>query len=116
MEQRKHYRAHFEYAASFSGPSLRGQGIILNLSVVGCRARSSFVVNKNDALGVLINVPRYQHPLYISHAIVRWSHEQEFGVEFIQMELVDQQRLCDLVRALKATRWSRPTNGESDTL
>lgn len=116
MEQRKHYRAHVEYAASFSGPSLRGQGIILNLSVVGCRARSSFVVNKNDALGVLINVPRFQHPLYISHAIVRWSHEQEFGVEFIQMELVDQQRLCDLIRALKATSWSKATDGESDTL
>jgi hypothetical protein len=116
MEQRKHYRAHVEYAASFSGPSLRGQGIIVNLSVVGCKARSSFVVNKNDALGVLIDVPRYQQPLYISHAIVRWSHEHEFGVEFIQMELVDQQRLCDLVRALKAARRSRTKNGESDTL
>ena len=116
MEQRKHYRAHVEYAASFSGASLRGQGTILNLSVVGCKARSSLVVSQDDFLGVLIDVPRYQHPLYVSHAVVRWSHEQEFGVEFIQMELVDQQRLCDLVRALKATRWSRPTNGESDTL
>ena len=116
MEQRKHYRAHVEYAASFSGPSLRGQGIVLNLSLFGCRARTSFVVNKNDGLGLLIDVPRYEQPLYISHAEVRWSCDQEFGVEFIQMELADQQRLCDLLRALKATNWTRATDGKSDTL
>ena len=113
MEQRKHYRAHVEYAASFSGPSLRGQGIILNLSVIGCRARCSFVVNKNDGLALLIDVPRYERPLYISHAVVRWAGDLEFGVEFIQMELVDQQRLSALLRALKATSWSRPTGSES---
>ena len=91
MEQRKHDRVHVEYAASFSGPSLRAQGTILDLSVVGCRGHSSFVPKRDDFLGVLINVPRYQHPLYVAHAVVRWSHEEEFGMEFIHMELVDQQ-------------------------
>lgn len=114
MEKRKHDRVHVEYAASFSGPSLRTQGTIMDLSVAGCRARSSLVVKTYDFLGVLIDVPRYQHPLYVPHGVVRWSHGEEFGMEFIQMELIDQQRLCELVRALKATRWSKITNGEAN--
>jgi hypothetical protein len=112
MEKRKHYRVEVEYRASFSGPSLRGEGVILNLSITGCRARSSFSVNKEDSYGILIDVPRYEHPLYVSRVVVRWVHHQEFGVEFIQMELLDQHRLCELIRALKATRPS-PKEGDS---
>jgi hypothetical protein len=104
MENRKHRRVQVEYHASFSGPSFRGEGVILNLSITGCRARSSFSVNKEDFYGLLIDVPRYAHPLYVSRVVVRWVHHQEFGVEFIQMELLDQHRLCELVRSLKAMR------------
>jgi hypothetical protein len=100
MERRKHYRAQGEYVASFSGASLRGQGVILNLSVTGCRAR----------LRLLIDVPRYEHPLYVTHAVVRWVHYLEFGVEFYKLELADQHRLHKLVLALQASRWSRVTN------
>jgi hypothetical protein len=111
MDKRKHYRVEVEYHASFSGPSLRGQGVILNLSITGCRARSSFQVTKEDSYGLLIDVPRYQNPLYVARAVVRWVHHLEFGVEFIQMELVDQHRLCELVRALKASRGSSNVKG-----
>ena len=114
MERRKHCRVEVEYHASFSGTFLRAQGVILNLSITGCRARSSFLVDREHSYGLLIDVPRYEQPLYISHGVVRWSRDEEFGVEFIQMELVDQRRLCELLRALKATNWSRSTDGESD--
>ena len=115
MEQRKHGRVQVEYAASFSGTSLRAPGTILDLSVVGCRARCSFIVKKDDYLGVLIDVPRYEHPLYIAHAVVRWSHDHEFGMEFIQMEWVDQQRLSELIRAHQAVRGLKIENVDGDT-
>ena len=115
MEQRKHDRVHVEYAGSFSGSSLRAHGTILDLSAGGCRARASFIVRKDDCLGVLIDVPRYEHPLYIARAVVRWSHGEEFGMEFIQMEWVDQQRLSELVRALKAIQGWRRQNEEGHT-
>ena len=98
MEQRKHNRVQVEYPASFSGGSFRAQGVILDLSVAGCRVRSPIVVKKDDWLGVLIDVPRYETPLYVTRAAVRWVNAQEFGMEFIQMELIDQQRLRELVQ------------------
>ena len=100
MEQRRHERVRVELPASFSGSSSRGEGTILNLSVMGCRARSPFAVKKDDCLGVLIDIPKYERPLYVSRAWVRWSEGRDFGMEFIEMELEDQQRLGETIRTI----------------
>jgi hypothetical protein len=101
MEQRRHERVRVELPASFSGSSFRAEGTILNLSVMGCRARSPFVVKKDDCLGVMIDLPKYERPLYVSRACVRWSEGRDFGMQFIEMELEDQQRLCATIRMLR---------------
>ena len=102
MEQRKYARVRVEYVVSLSGDRIRGHGIVLDLSVAGCKARNPVVVNWGDCFGVLIDVPRYETPLYVDLAVVRWVHDQEFGLEFIRMQPVDQQRLRDLVQATEA--------------
>ena len=102
MDQRKHDRVRVEYLASLSGSSYRAKGTIRNLSVGGCRIRTTFMIKKDDCLGVLIDIPKYDRPLYVSRAEVRWSDGQNFGMEFIQMEMEDQQRLGETVRAIDA--------------
>ncbi len=102
MEQRKYDRVRVEYSASFSGESYRAKGSILNLSIVGCRARMGFVIKKGECLGVMIDVPGYEHPLYVARAEVRWSDGREFGMEFTHIELEDRQRLCEIIRAIEA--------------
>jgi PilZ domain len=83
MDQCKYDRVRVDYSDSFSGTSNRAQGVVLNLSMVGCRARTAVVVKKDERLGLLIDVPKYEVPLYIARAEVRWSDGQEFGMEFI---------------------------------
>ena len=102
MDQRKYDRVRVEYSAAFSGHSYRAPGTILNLSIVGCRAHTPFVVKKDEYLGVLIDVPKYEHPIYVARAEVRWSDGREFGMEFIHIELEDRQRLCETIRAIEA--------------
>ena len=51
-----------------------GSGVILNLSITGCRARSERTINSGELLWVLIEVPRYQAPLRVELAMVRWSN------------------------------------------
>ena len=102
MDQRRYERVRVEYSALFSGTSYRAQGTVLNLSILGCRARSVFDVKEGESLGVLIDVPKYQHPLYVARAEVRWSEGQEFGMEFINMELEDRHRLCETILAIEA--------------
>jgi hypothetical protein len=98
MKLRKYGRIAVELPASFSGASFRAPGIIVDISLTGCRVHSEMAVKKDDSLGVLIDVPGYDNPLYISRAIIRWANVREFGLEFIQMELNDRQRLHEVVQ------------------
>jgi hypothetical protein len=106
MEQRKHARVRVEYVISFSGDRIRGEGVVLDLSVAGCRARSPVAVDEGEFFGVLMDVPRYETPLYVELAVVRWAHGQEFGMEFIRMEPSDQ-KLHELIRQIEAARAPR---------
>jgi hypothetical protein len=90
---------------------MRASGIILDLSPSGCRARSDNPSSIGECLRVLIDVPRYETPLHVMRAVVRWAKGQEFGMEFIQMELDDEQRLNQLVRQMAADTSLRALEG-----
>ena len=98
MERRKYPRYRVEYVLSLLGENARGQGLVQDLSVTGCRARSPVGMDRGDAVGLLIDVPRYDNPLHVDVAIVRWAKEQECGMEFIKMAPDTQQRLRDVIR------------------
>lgn len=105
MERRHGDRVPVEYSAAFSADLLiQGQALILELSVAGCRARSTFAIKKDDCVRVLIDVPRYKDPLHINLAVVRWVKGEEFGLEFLQVQRDDRRRLLDLLHAIKAAR------------
>ena len=98
MKLRKYGRIAVELPASFSGASFRAPGVIVDISLTGCRVSSEVKVQKDEFLGLLIEIPGYENPLYISQAIIRWASAREFGLEFIQMELNDRQRLHEVVQ------------------
>jgi hypothetical protein len=99
MEQRKHTRYRVDYAASFSGEGIKGYGLIFDLSSAGCRARTNITVSKGEFVGVRIDVTQYMTPLQVALAGARWSHGQEFGLEFTRMEPNHQQQLRELIQA-----------------
>ena len=98
MKERGYDRVSVEYSTSISRKSLYTIGTIDNLSMVGCRCRTTFVVTSGERLGLLIHVPGHRDPLYVSLAEVRWSHGQEFGLEFVHMDLNDRRRLSEVIR------------------
>ena len=108
MDQRQHSRVCVQYPGSFSGPPLRAPGTILDLSIAGCRAHVPFVIKKDECLGVLIDVPKYEHPIYVVSAQVRWSNGQEFGVEFTHIETEDRQRLAETLREIETSNENAP--------
>jgi PilZ domain-containing protein len=102
MERRKHHRVPVEYAGSFLGDGITATGVILDLSMAGCRARSDGTIGTGELLQVLIDVPRYQTPLQVKRATVRWSNGQVFGLEFTEAPTDDQERLRELILATSA--------------
>lgn len=109
-EQRRHVRYPVQYAGSFSGTGFTAKGMILNLSLAGCRALSETPVSAGE-LGILIEVPRHETPLRIARAAVRWSQGDEFGVEFLRLEPDQQRRLRELIQESEADQalrmWQR---------
>ncbi len=99
MERRKHPRYRVEYVLSLLGETARGQGLVKDLSVTGCRARSPVNMNSGDSVGLLIDVPRYDNPLLVDKAVVRWAKERECGMEFVRIASDIQQRLQEVIRA-----------------
>ena len=98
MKLRRYGRIAVELSASISGGCSRAQGIIIDISLTGCRARSALAVNKDDCVGVLIHVPGHDNPIYITRAAIKWTNAQEFGMQFLEMELSDRQRLQETVQ------------------
>jgi len=107
MKNRKHARIRLEYVLSLSGDRIRGQGVVPDLSEAGYRARSAVAVSEGDSMGVLIDIPHFANHLHVPRGVVLWSRGQEFGMEFIEMEPGDQQRLRDLIRQTEAARARR---------
>jgi hypothetical protein len=108
MDKRRHPRYAVDYAGSFLGSGINTQGMILNLSTAGCRGSSEGSIRQDALLRVRIDVPRFSAPLQIDRAIVRWSTGNEFGLEFVGLSFDDQQRLQELILAIKASQPSGP--------
>ena len=71
VDRRKYERVRVDYPTTFSGRSSRASATIIDLSICECRARDPYKLNPDDWHGVLIDVPRYEQPIYIARAVVR---------------------------------------------
>ena len=113
-ERRQHARYRVDYVGSFSGKTIGAHGVMLDLSLAGGRARSGIAFNTDDLLWVIIAVPGFAKALHVPRAVVRWSHGQEFGMEFLQMEPNDHQQLRELIRQTELARAPRTNHGDSE--
>ena len=84
--------APFAPTASFNGDA-EGEGVVLNLSSGGCKISSEAGVNVGDAMSLIILLPGESAPTAVDLALVRWGKELCFGVEFVSMGSIEQDRL-----------------------
>lgn len=84
--------APFAPTSSFNGDA-EGEGVVLNLSPGGCKISSEAGVQVGDAMSLIILLPGESSPTAVDLALVRWGKELCFGVEFVSMGTVEQDRL-----------------------
>ena len=89
---RQHLRYKVEFPATFAGDHA-GMGIVYNLGIGGCKMVSHRKVKCGDLLSVHLNVPEQNTPISILAAKVQWVLEHGFGVEFLEIQKVEQARL-----------------------
>ena len=83
-----------------------GDGISYDLSAGGCAAGSRATVGRGDYVALQLYLPDHHDPttpLMVETAVVRWSIQEKFGLEFITMPSEDQARLRQYIKTLQAS-------------
>ncbi len=109
MEKRKDPRFPVQWPLSFShspisfrGIQINGSGKAGNISAGGCKVESDTTVDTGTYLDVRIQIRDEGSPMEIDLAVVRWSRNEAFGLEFIKMRPEEQERLQRFVHTLVA--------------
>ena len=89
------------YFSTTGNTSIR-EGTMFDLSAGGCAVTSMTAVKAGSAVRILIRATDLGSPITIESAAVRWSKHGEFGVEFLGVSEVDQNRLHRLLHAKTA--------------
>ena len=79
---------------------VKGTGLLLDLSMGGCRLESQVTVEPDVSLELRIYVPDLEWPLLIEAAKVQWVSGQIFRLAFIRLTDTEHQRLGQVIRDL----------------
>ena len=94
-------RLRVQFRTTFSGSTiLEGTGVMLDLSMGGCRIESQVTVEPGVSLELRIYAPDIEWPLMIEAASVQWVSGQTFGLAFFQIRDTEHQRLEQVISDL----------------
>jgi len=116
MEQRKNLRFHVQFRSSFSSIGLvGGEGIVVDLSIRGCRIESPTDVQPGVSLEVRIAAIEHEPPIQIQQALVRWSRGRQFGLEFVTMAPEEWACLQHTVKQIEMEPYERAQQQKEDS-
>ena len=77
-----------------------GEGVVEDVSLNGCKVRSTTPAKVKTQLRLQFFPPGQAHAIEIQEAVVRWAGDGEFGVQFRGMGPAHQERLQHLIDEL----------------
>jgi len=95
---RAYHRFPLFYPVIFGGAPFVGEGILTNLSLMGCSVMSDREVLCGSEVRVSVLLPNQMPALAIDLGTIKWVQDHEFGVEFLRLPLEAQQRLNGMLR------------------
>jgi hypothetical protein len=94
-------RVRVQFRTTFSDATkLEGIGVLLDLSLGGCRIESPVPVVPGLALELRSHVPELEWPIMIETASVQWVSGLMFGLAFFRLREAERQRLELVINAL----------------
>ena len=87
--------------------SAAGEGVVEDVSMSGCKVRSTTPAIYAATLRLQVYPPGQPVPIEIQKALVRWTGDGQFGVQFSEMALEHQERLRRLIGELPHHRSSQ---------
>jgi hypothetical protein len=79
--------------AFFLSGGLEGEGLVNDLSKTGCQIQCQTLPMVDASVKVDLFLPDYPRPLRIERGVVRWIKGDRFGVEFLDIQASQRERL-----------------------
>ena len=95
---RAYHRFPLFYPVIFGGAPFVGEGLLTNLSLMGCSVMCDRDVLCGSEVRVSVLLPNQPPALSISLGMIRWVQGHQFGVEFLLLPLEARQRLNSTLR------------------
>ena len=95
---RAYHRFPLFYPVIFGGAPFVGEGILTNLSLMGCSVMSDREVLCGSEVRVSVLLPNQMPVLSIDLGTIKWVQGHEFGVEFLRLPIEARQRLNSMLR------------------
>lgn len=104
---RTYHRFPLHYPVVFGGAPFVGEGVLNNLSLMGCSISCDREVLCGSEVRVSVLLPNQTPTLSIELGTIKWVQGKQFGVEFLRLPLQARQRLnttlrVELINLLKA--------------
>jgi len=104
---RTYHRFPLHYPVVFGGAPFVGEGVLNNLSLMGCSILCDREVLCGSEVRVSVLLPNQTPALSIELGTIKWVQGNEFGVEFLRLPFEARQRLnsalrIELIHLLKA--------------
>ena len=78
---------------SFRGDRIQGEGLVLNISMGGCSFYTTSELSKGASIRLEVRLSSDAAPVVVDAAVVRHIYNQIAGVEFIQWQQNERERL-----------------------
>jgi hypothetical protein len=102
MDKRQHPRFPAKFHSSFTSVTMvNGDGNVVDLSQRGCCVQCKTPVHPGSTLTVRVHVLPEEPPITIQEAVVRWTREGRFGIEFLSLAPEEWGRLQRTVTQLE---------------
>ena len=95
---RAYHRFPLHCPVIFGGAPFVGEGVLTNLSLMGCSVLCDREVPRGSDVSVSVMLPDQTAALSIDLGTIKWVQGEQFGVEFLRVPVEGRQRLNSMLR------------------
>jgi hypothetical protein len=105
-DRREYERLPASFPVRFDAGAVRGRGLTVDVSMAGCTFHTEAELVEGNILRMGLELPQETSPVSVEAVIIRTLRSGRVGVEFLQFETSERERLQPFIRGLLIGRWS----------
>jgi c-di-GMP-binding flagellar brake protein YcgR len=105
-DRREYERLPASFPITFDAGAVRGRGLTVDISMAGCTFHTEAELVEGNILRMKLELPEETSPVNVEAVIIRSLRSGRVGVEFLQFENGERERLQRFIRGLLIGRWS----------